>query len=144
MINKLKDDINMRPELFFFSGCIPKEDIIQKLSFMNINVPFALIELWNEIGGGEMFETETILSPIANSDLGDDIESVNYYHYKKGLSKDFFVFHVGLGGISAVSLNDERYVIIDETNYKCVKWFESLEKWYENHIRKEYEIKYNL
>jgi hypothetical protein len=144
MITKLKNDISTRPELFFFNGCIPEDDIIKKLRLMNINVPSALFELWKEIGGCEMFETETILSPIADNDFGDDIESVNNYHYKKGLSKDFLIFHVGLGGLSTVSLKDESYFIIDDSSYKCNNRFYSLEDWYENHIRKSYEKKYKL
>jgi hypothetical protein len=144
MITKLKNDIYNRPELFFFYGPVPEKNILKKLQLMNINVPSALLELWKEIGGGEIFETETILSPVNDNNLGDDFESVNNYHYSQGLSKDFLIFHVGLGGLSTVSLKDESYYVIDDTTYKCVKGFNSLEEWYENHIRKTYAIKYNL
>ena len=133
MITKLKADISDRPELFYFGGCIPESEICQKIN-----------NLWKEIGGGDMFETETILSPIDESDLGEDIESINNYHYSKGLSKDFLIFHIGLGGLSAFSIKDERYCIIDSNDYKCGEWYKSLDEWYENHIRNSYMDKYNL
>ena len=57
---------------------------------------------------------------------------------------DYIVFHVGLGGLSAVSSRDGRYVSLDENTYTVAATFSSFDDWYLSLLRQEYADRYRL
>jgi len=106
-----------------------------------ISLPDDLVDLWHELGGGDLFESETILSPFGSSALGDDIQGVNELHFRQGLSPEYLLFHKGLY-LSAVRLADGKYVALFDS-YVPFKEYSSLEDWYSD-LRSEYAALYGL
>lgn len=108
----------------------------------NLNLPEDLIAFWQVTGGGDLFESETILSPFGDTYLGDDIDSVNEFHYSQGMKRDYLVFHVGTG-LSAVRLADGHYVTLRD-NYQELSEFFSLDDWYVGEVRSQFANQYHL
>ena len=108
-----------------------------------LEIPDDLFEFWLRTGGGDIFESETMLGPFADADMGDDVDSVNHFHHQRGLSSEYLIFHTG-SGISAVRLSDKQYMLLNDTDYHEVKSFRSLEEWYMGWIRSEYAERYGL
>ena len=48
------------------NGSIPKERLDEWLRQRDLEVPSELAELWQETGGGNLFESETILGPFGD------------------------------------------------------------------------------
>src|SRR5690348_16654373 len=114
MIAELMDDIRCRPDLFHFTGALPKRELEAWIAKNRYSIPDDLWELWSGLGGGEMFETETVLSPLGNAALGDDVDSVNSFHRARGLSPQKLIFHVGIGSLSVVELGVGRYASVSD------------------------------
>jgi len=130
------------PKLFVWNGGIVGDRLNIWLQKHNLNLPEDLITLWEVTGGGDLFESETILSPFGDANLGDDIDSVNEFHYSQGMKRDYLVFHVGTG-LSAVRLADSCYVYLNDS-YQDLSEFLTLEEWYIAEIRSEYARRYHL
>ncbi|MFM6209362.1 SMI1/KNR4 family protein [Planktothrix sp.] len=135
-------DAARHPQLFVWNGTIESNQLELWLQEHQLNLPQDLIELWKRTNGGDLFESETILSPFGDDSLGDDIESVNEFHDSQGMSKNYLLFHVGTG-LSAVRLTDGYYVKLDES-YQEIAEFQSLDDWYRDELREEYAKRYNL
>jgi hypothetical protein len=140
----LQNDRAKRPDLFHFLGPIQSLELDAWLSERQLAVPNDLKEFWSEAGGGELFESETILSPFGRSDLGDDVETVNQFHKQKGMPADWIVFHTGIGGLTVVQIPSGKYASVREGLYEVQQTFASFADWYANLIRREYASRYNL
>ena len=140
-MTKLLEDSRHAAQLFFWNGPIPQEDLSGWLKSKNLQLPEDLVSLWLRVGGGDLFETETIFSPFGDSQLGDNVDEVNRLHHSQGLAEDFFVFHGGLY-LSAVRLSDGCYVALSQ-DYVPMAEYSSLEDWY-NGLRSEYAESYGL
>lgn len=136
-------DAELRPNLFFWNGPVPAGRLEKWLGEHNLEIPDDLFGFWLRTGGGDLFESETILGPFADAVMGDDVDSVNHFHHQSGLSPEYLIFHTGIG-ISAVRLSDKRYVLLNDTDYHVVKIFLSFEEWYKGWIRNEYAGRYGL
>lgn len=137
-------DADLRPNLFFWNGPIAPERLESWLVERRLEIPGDLFEFWLVTGGGDIFETETILGPFGDVSMGDDVDSANLFYHEQGLPANCLLFHTGMGGLSAVRLSDNVYLLLDETNYHELKRFASLEDWYERLPREEYAERYGL
>ena len=140
----LQNDRAKRPELFHFLGPIPSVELDAWLNERHLVVPNDLKQFWREAGGGDLFESETILSPFGRSNLADDVESVNQFHKQKGMPAEWMIFHTGIGGLSVVQMPSGRYASVREGSYDVQQTFASLADWYANLIRREYASRYKL
>ena len=140
----LQDDRAKRPNLFLFRGSIPSVELDAWLSEHQLAVTNDLKQFWQEAGGGELFETETILSPCGRGGSVDDVRTVNEFHRQRGMPADWMIFHMGLGGLSVVQSPFGTYASVREGSYEVQQTFESLADWYANLIRREYASRYNL
>jgi len=140
----LQQDRARRPDLFQFYGPITGKEMDAWLGERNIVIPEDLKQLWCDTGGGEMFESETILSPKGRSDLADDVESVNEFHKQKGMTRSWLIFHTGIGGLTVVKVPLGEYASIREGSYEVQQTFQSLADWYGNFVRREYATRYGL
>lgn len=134
-------DAARHPQLFVWNGTIESNQLEVWLQEHQLNLPQDLIELWKQTNGGDLFESETILSPFGDDSLGDDIESVNEFHYSQGMAREYLLFHLGTG-LSAVRLSDGYYVKLDES-YQEIDQFQTLDDWYRDELRSEYGKRYN-
>jgi hypothetical protein len=105
--------------------------------------PRDLLAFWQETGGGDVFETETILGPLGDPQLGDDIAAVNREMRNRGMPERFLVFHVGLT-TSAIDTESGDYVELAPEDFHVLRRFVSLEEWYRATLRAEYGRRYGL
>jgi hypothetical protein len=139
----LQNDEAQRPDLFHWHGSLDKGVVEEWLSRQHVTLPDDLVELWVRTGGGDLFETETILAPMSqNEDERADV--VNRELRNRGLPERYFVFHVGLGGLSAVRLTDGVYLQLDDSDFVETGLYVSLEDWYRRVLRAEYAVRYGL
>lgn len=137
-------DAKLRPSLFFWNGGIEPERLENWLKERQLEIPRDLHEFWMMTGGGDIFESETILGPFGDSAMQDDVDSVNQIYHHKGLPMNYLIIHVGLGGLTAVSLLDQQYVSLDEEHYQEFNRYKNLEDWCRYLIRAEYADRYGL
>jgi hypothetical protein len=143
MILQLKKDMSIRPDLFDLTGSIDNQTVDAYLE-QESRLPPELLHMWREVGGGELFETETLLSPAGSSVLGDDIVSVNTFHHRRGLSTQYIVFHVGVGGLTAYDKKEDVICQLDSERYDIIATFPSLDVWYSEVLHGEYARRYGL
>lgn len=140
----LLDDAAKRPDLFNWNGAIGAQAVDRWLGERRLRAPDELRAVWAATGGGEIFESETILGPLADPALGDDVESVNEHLRGQGLSPDYLVFHAGIGGYTAVNQRDQSLAQIDPKTYQPAASFPTFDEWYLQVIRAEYAQSYGL
>lgn len=141
MIERLERDIVARPDVFFWSGPVPREEVLDAVRRAGYAVPDALVDLWEKYGVLDMFETETILSP---TDHGyDGLVENNEGLRQQGMPPDYIVFHTGLF-MTAVRQSDQAIVQLDEDTFAEEGVYDSLKDWYERGIRGAYATHYRL
>jgi len=140
---KILRDAEEYPSCFFWYGAVSSSDLLSWQNERRLKIPNDLLRLWQETGGGDLFETETIVGPQKNGEWADDFDSVNDLHWRKGMPKGFAVFHIGVV-LSAFRLRDSRYVILDQESYTVLREYDTLDEWYEKELRAEYESRYGL
>lgn len=144
----LLQDAQRTPRIFSPFGAIPSVEIQDWLRRTELILPADLIELWQQTGGGDVFESETILRPtvpsIPNSCfVEDDIEAINAAYAEEGKSRDLYVFQEGLF-LSAVRLSDQTFVTLTKGGYTVKDCFRTLDQWYVGTLRAEYGERYGL
>jgi hypothetical protein len=100
-----------------------------------------LVKLWRETGGGDFFESETILGPIGNAELGDDLIGANDFLHALGVPERFLVFCEGCFR-GAVDVETGEYVQLVGTTER--ERFASLDEWYARTERAEFAERYGL
>jgi len=139
MIACFEEDVRFAPNAFDWRGSTDLNVLHEWLASRNRTVPEELVELWGRTGGGDMFETEEILSPFASGD--HDLEAVNRRLWAAGLSEDLLVFHSGLY-LTAVD-SKAQIVRVDPDHLEPDGGFGSIEDWYRD-LRREYARTYGL
>lgn len=139
------NDAQARPDLFQWNGRMSPTDLKNWLNDHGWQgaCPPDLLEIWQETGGGDLFETETILGPLGNTSLGDDIVDVNRALRSQGMPERFLVFYIGIE-IGAVDTSRGDYVALDTANYQITNRFFSFDDWYVSTLRLEFKDRYGL
>jgi len=141
----LTEDAQRRPELFRWYG---RPEDAKFRAWLESNrwleqCPPDLLKFWQETGGGDAFETETILGPSGDMPSGDDVVAVNRAMRSRGMPERFILYHTGLL-MSAVDTTQGDYVELDPATFSVRRRFRSLEDWYVLTLRKEYGQRYGL
>lgn len=137
------EDQASRPDLFVWRGPVARRALDQWAHERRLRLPQDLLRLWSTTGGGELFESETILAPFGDPALGDDVDSVNQLHHSKGLSSDYLVVHVG-SALTVIRLEDGYWIVLDPKTYSTLRVFRTLDEWYRAIIRAEFADRYSL
>jgi len=136
-------DSQRQPSAFNWSGPVATETLARWVAqHQRRFVPDELIVLWTKVGGGDLFESETILAPNAES-TGDDIDAENERLLSLGMSSCLLAFHVGLC-VSAVDQATREIVQLDHESLAERCRFESFDEWYCLLLRAEYGSRYSL
>ena len=141
----LTADIRTRPDLFRWNGRMDSAELRTWLAnneWLGL-FPSDLLAFWQETGGGDMFETETVLGPLGDPHLGDDISTVNREMRSQGMPERFLVYHVGML-VSAVDTVQGNYVELDQSDFHVLRRFASFDEWYVATLREEYRQRYGL
>ena len=147
---KILDDASRSPEIFCWFGAITVEEIRDWLSRSRVSLPTDLLELWRVTGGGDVFESETILRPNVTSvparffAAGDDTDSTNAAYSTSGLPDYLYVFQIG-AFLSAIDTRTMEYITLSEADgFSITSRFSSLDDWYVRSLRAEFGSRYGL
>ena len=134
----------VRPDLFNWFGPVEPDRLRAWTGARHLSLPTDLLSVWEQTGGGDLFETETVLAPIGDGPSGDDAGSVNAQLRERGLPDGYFVFATGTA-LSTIRLQDQKYVLLDESRgYAETGEFSSFEEWFQAVLLKEYGARYGL
>jgi hypothetical protein len=136
MIDQLRYDITKYPDVFWLKN--PLDEPLLERAKALWNPPHDLISLWREFGTGDMFESEVILRPFAES---SSVEFITERERQKGLPQTVFAFHYG---IFVSGFESERFLIFDTSSYELLGEFESLDEWYIKLIRGSWWERYGM
>lgn len=139
----MRQDAALRPELFLWEGAVAEGRLKYLLEERGWRLPTDLFELLAQTGGGDIFESETILGPFRDAELGDNLFAYNKQLRKSGLSDGVVVFHTGMT-LSAVRLTNGSYILLDVDNLQEQTEYASLDEWYVKLLRAEYAERYGL
>jgi hypothetical protein len=139
VIEQIERDVLAAPDAFDLAGPVDRAHVERALIALAHPATESLRELWTTFGGGEMFETEELLGPVASAVYG--LEERNAELTRSGLSPDLLVFHAGLH-VTAVS-KDGGVVVLDPDSLVVVRTLGSLGDWYRD-LRSEYGASYGL
>jgi len=142
MIEQLLKDATENPRLFVWRGPLDRQRVSAWSASNQIQIPPDLQQLWIATGGGDIFESETILSPLAN-DPEYDIDVIDQHYWNSGVDAGLLIFHVGTW-ISAVRSEAPYYISMGTEKYSVVGEFDDLDSWYCATVRKEYAERYGL
>ena len=81
VINAIKKEQKRSKYQFFEFGKIPKNELNKELTKYDFSFPKELINIWLEYGGGELWETENILSSLIDELVGteDDMKGLSEF-----------------------------------------------------------------
>ena len=90
------------------------------LAALPLRAHTGLVDFWRRTGGGEVFERETLLGPLA-VDESDNVLKMTEHHRSRGLPAGLLLFHIGVC-LSASSLDKEknrnRVVTLNPNSYQ--------------------------
>jgi len=141
MIDAMLKDSVLRPHLFIWRGALPMPAIESWEREQSLCAPSDLKQLWNAKGGGDIFESETILQPFGAPDY-DLIGSVSRVFWARGLSTTYCVFHTGLWD-SIFRKSDGALFSIMSKDLTQLSMWQDLDDWYGS-LRQEYAERYDL
>ena len=145
MRSLLLEDARRRPDLFIWTGPIPEQKLRTWLRDNELldRLPDDLIRLWRAVGGGDYFETESILSPLGDVTMGDDVLGVRALMRGQGLEPGFLPFARG-AFTAAIDTTTGEYVELGPDFQRPGQRYRTLDDWYLNEPRREFAQRYGL
>lgn len=126
-------DAASRPELFFWNGKIERAHLDSLLSEAGFSMPDDLAELLAVTGGGDFFESETLLGPFSEQDV-ENLFWLNRWRWANGLNKNLLLFHEGVIPTAVDQATGEYLSIVGDAE-KVVKRFPRFDDWYRDYRR---------
>lgn len=127
----LQKELKVNPNIFVPYGRINKRILKNELQKYHFNFPKELIKFWINYGGGDLFETETILSPIpSEKEFVYDIKKINNFRHENGLSDKYIVFQENASEMTAFDKETNEIVILNKDKYEIEERFENINTWF--------------
>ena len=142
MIDAILADSAQRPELFHWRGQIPTSKIESWERENRLTVPPDLKLLWSTTGGGDLFESETILQPFGSSE-DTLVLPVSETCWERGLADDNYIFHEGFR-VSCFRKSGALLITRNLSDLTYIAEFQDLNSWYRATLKAEYEQRYRL
>lgn len=138
-------DAAAAPDVFRWNGAVGLQALRDWLAEKGWPVPADLLEFWQVTGGGEIFESELLLPPVASPGARYGVGAVTAWYRHHGLGKDLVVFHQGFG-LTAVNVVTGTYVYFDSDveTLRITAEYVSMNHWYAETVRSEYGDRYGL
>lgn len=139
-------DASSHPRLFYWFGEMSPAEMdawFQAGCLEEEAVPSDLRALWAATGGGDYFESETLLGPRGDVALGDEVMSANRWLWDRGLPRHYLVFSRG-AFFGAVDMRTGDYVHVEEGTWLARTTFTTLDAWYRGAPRREFAMRYGL
>jgi hypothetical protein len=145
VIPTIYEDSLAHPRLFHWFG-IAEPEFEDWLKVLPLRVHPGLVSFWRRTGGGEVFESETLLGPLV-AEESDNVLKVNELHWGKGLPEEMLIFHLGLSRSASFvdrKRHRNRIVSFKPDSYEVARWFYTFDGWYREEVRVEYASRYGL
>jgi len=127
----IKRALSDNPYIIFPYGAIEPEKLKSGLSKMNYQFPKELFDFWVEFGGGDLFETETILYPLeSDNNLIDCIWENNEFYYQQGLDKRYITFQQNPAQLTVFDTKTNEIVLLSNGDYIVRKKFDNFNAWF--------------
>ena len=139
---KILLDAQKLPALFVFHGPIQQDELQRIIGSLPSPIPKDLVDFWCATGGGDVFETETLLGPCADPSLGDNLVVVNRALWAQGKPRHLLLFHRGYCH-SYVDISSQHYIVLDKA-YEAVATYKTFDDWYVHVLRNEFGARYGL
>ncbi|MGH9523782.1 MAG: hypothetical protein ACRD3E_14740 [Terriglobales bacterium] len=142
------DDERINPRAFCWFGAIPRREVDHWCEESGFALPHDLLEFWSVTGGGDLFESETVLRPNVVQPpnaaflAGDDVHSRNNDFRGNGLPPHLLIFQVG-AFVSAIDMRTRKYVTLG-ADYSVRDEFNTFDDWYTRTVRLEFGERYGL
>lgn len=145
---RVLEDAQLRPQIFCSFNAIPEPELNDWLRRADLVLPTDLVEFWRLTGGGDIFDSETILRPSVsttpNASFAEDgIEQMNAAAAQEGKPADLYLFAIGTFR-SAIRMSDQKYITLKHGGYIVDKSFNSFNQWYVEVLRAEFGTRYGL
>jgi hypothetical protein len=138
VISQLLADAALRPDLYRWHGALDSRWLDAWFGARLVVIPPDLVEFYAITGGGEVFESEDILSPCPGPEGIDDWTA----HFRSdGMRSGLLVFHRG-AWVSAIDTTSGSLVVLQEL--RNAGRATTLDEWYRNWIRREFADRYGL
>ena len=134
-------DARVHPRAFRWHEPIEREQITAWLRTRGYAVPGDLAQLWEQTGGGELFESEAVFAPRNHAE--DDIDDENDQLREVGLPHHLLVFHRGFS-VSAIDQQTNEIVELAPVTFHEGRRFATLDEWYADVLRLEFAARYGL
>jgi hypothetical protein len=145
VIDLLISDIAAYPKVFSLQGALLAASLPAEICGMQ--PPDDLVAFWRRFGGGELFESETILLPTIRETAllitmkGNDVETLTAFQRTARPNLLGAVFHTGFR--TSTFLTGNVFLVFDESD-KLICSFNDLDSWYASVPRKEFAKRYGL
>ena len=145
MAASIFEDSLARPELFHWFGIV-ESDFDRWLHELPCRVHPGLVAFWRRTGGGDVFESETLLGPL-HPDESANVLKLTQFHWSKGLPNRFTLFHVGSfysASDTSKTRHGPRLVTMKLGSYEVEKTYRTFHEWYSDALRSEFRGRYGL
>ncbi len=122
-------DAAAQPLLYRFQGPLPAPALQRWAQRQRGTVPSDLLHFWQNHGGGDFQDTQTILSPFGSRARGGDVDGVTRLFRRHGLARHWLVFHLG-HGLSAAHLRRAEFGWFHQGVRSPTRTFTSMSDWY--------------
>jgi len=118
--------------IFFEYNPVDKNVLFKELKKYNFSFPNELIHLWLELGGGDLFETYSILHPVHSElDWADDMITHNEYALSLGFDNEYFIFARDAGESAAFHKKNHKIVVFENQTFRKLKSYENITDWFQ-------------
>jgi len=131
--NAIKKEISKNKHSFFEFGKVSKTELNKYLAQYPFSFPKELINIWLEYGGGELWETENILYPLAsNNNLIETVEMHHEYALIRKFNDNYFIFATDTVNYTAFEKQTHKVKIFsyDNGQWTIEKSFENIIDWF--------------
>lgn len=119
------------PRSFFPFGKVDSFTLDNEIRKYSFKFPDELVSIWKEYGGGDLYQTETILYPLQNDKI-DNVVDLNNAYWADGMPRNNFVFHIGTGGVTAFNLETGEVINLNTDNWNVTCRYLSFVDWFKN------------
>lgn len=137
-------DSRARPGVFFWNGAIERAELDAWLSQSGLKglIPDGVLAVWEATGGGDMFDSETILGPFGDVRLGDNVLAQRDWLRSRGLAENYIPIVDGIF-FGAVDTDTGHIVELDRDTLEALQRIGTIEDWYKV-VRQEFGQAYGL
>lgn len=135
MTNTVKKALRKNPYVLFEYGVPEKKELETELNKYDFKFPKELIKFWQNFGGGDLFETETILYPVDTDNIEyDSMPVINRFLCKQEFDNNYYIFHTNNATVTAFHKQTHEIAVFDNEprNYKIEQRFKNIDEWFFN------------